>query len=364
MMKKQYFLLVLPFYIFAVFYLAITTPISPHEAKLLYDSHNAASVLMHWSNSLLPGFLGLRIFFVFLGFLSIWFFYELSRRHFEKREDVYLATFVFMLLPGIITASTLANTGIVVLPLVLLFVLLYEEKKMLFLPFIMLALFFVHEASILFFVAIFLYGLTHKDKKLSIAASAFLLAFIYLAKGIAIGGRPSGHFAEIFGLYASVFSPLVFLYFFYTMYRTLLRGKKGLLWYIAFTAFGFSLLLSIRQRIYLTDFAPYVLGAVVLMLEQYHQSLRVRLPQFQTWYRRGFYIVAASLVLSALVIIFHKVTYDISSNPKKHFAKRIYQPYYLAKELKAKGVHCYDTKNQRERYQLRYYGIQSCMNDR
>jgi len=362
-MKKQLFLLVLPLYIIAVFYLAVTTPLSPHEAKLLYASHNAASALMHWSSEFVPGFIGLRIFFMLFGFLSIWFFYELSRRHFEKREDAYLATFIFMLLPGIITASTLANVGIVVLPFVLLFVLLYESKKMIYLPFIMLLLFFIHEASILFFVAVLLFGITHKDKKLTIAASAFLLAFVYLAKGISIGGRPTGHFAEIFGLYATVLSPLVFLYFFYTMYRILLRGKKNLIWYISFTAFAFSLLLSIRQRIYLTDFAPYILGAVVLMLDQYNLSVRVRLPQFRVWYRRGFYIVIGSLILSALVIIFHKVSYDLSSNPQKHFAKRIYQPYYLAEALRSKGIHCYDTDNERERYQLRYYGIRSCTDE-
>ena len=184
-MKKQLFLLVLPLYIIAVFYLAVTTPLSPHEAKLLYASHNTASTLMHWSSEIVPGFIGLRIFFMLFGFLSIWFFYELSRRHFEKREDAYLATFIFMLLPGIITASTLANVGIVVLPFVLLFVLLYESKKMIYLPFIMLLLFFIHEASILFFVAVLLFGITHKDKKLTIAASAFLLAFVYPQKGSA-----------------------------------------------------------------------------------------------------------------------------------------------------------------------------------
>ncbi|KYJ87070.1 hypothetical protein [Sulfurovum riftiae] len=359
-MKRQHFLLALPLYVLAVLYLAITTPISPHEAKLLYASHDIAAVLIQWSREYVPGFIGLRVFFIFFGFLSIWFFYELSRRHFEKREDAYLATFIFMLMPGIITASTMANIGIVVLPLVLLFVLLYEKGEMVWLPFIMLALFFVHEASIIFFVALLFYGITHKDKKLTIAASAFLLAFIYLAKGINIGGRPSGHFAEIFGLYATLFSPLVFLYFFYTMYRILLRGERGLIWYISFTAFTFSLVLSIRQRIYLTDFAPYVLAAVVLMLDQFNLSLRVRLPQFQKWYRRGFYIVMAFLLLSALIIIFHKTLYLISSDPEKHFAKRIYRPYYLAKELKAKGINCYDTENVRERYQLRYYGLRSC----
>ena len=359
-MKKQHFLFVLPLYIIAVLYLAVTTPISPHEAKLLYTSHDIAAILIQWSSEHIPGFIGLRIFFIFFGFLSIWFFYELSRRHFEKREDAYLATFIFMLMPGIITASTMANIGIIVLPLVLLFVLLYEKGELVWLPFIMLALFFVHEASIIFFVALLFYGIAHKDKKLAIAASAFLLAFIYLAKGINIGGRPSGHFAEIFGLYATLFSPLVFLYFFYTMYRILLRGGRSLIWYISFTAFAFSLLLSIRQRIYLTDFAPYVLAAVVLMLDQFNLSLRVRLPQFQIWYKRGFYTVMAFLLLSALIIIFHKTLYTFSSSPETHFAKRIYRPYYLAEKLKTKGIDCYDAKNEHARYQLRYYGIPAC----
>src|SRR5665811_2213125 len=109
-----------------------------------------------------------------------------------------------------------------------------DRGYVIILPFIMLALFFVHEASIIFFVAVFLYAVMHKEKMLAIFSSAFIVAFIYLAKGIEIGGRPSGHFVEIFGLYATVFSPLLFLYFFYAMYRILLREKKTLLWYISF----------------------------------------------------------------------------------------------------------------------------------
>jgi hypothetical protein len=359
-MKKQYFFFALPLYLCAVFYLVTTTPISPHEAKLLYSSHNIVATLMQWGGRYVPGVSGLRVFFVFFAFLSIWFFYELSRRHFKKREDAYLATFVFMLLPGIITASTMGNIGILVLPLVLLFVLLYEKDKKIWLPLIMLILFFIHEASIIFFIALLFYGISHKDKNLVISASAFLLAFIYLAKGINIGGRPSGHFAEIFGLYATVFSPLVFLYFFYTMYRILLRGEKSLVWYISFIALAFSLLLSIRQRIYLTDFAPYVLAAVVLMIDQFNLSIRVRLPEFQIWYKRGFYVVMFFLLLSALIIVFHQTLYKVSSTPEKHFAKRIYRPYELSQKLKLEGIPCYDTKNGRERLQLRYYGIHSC----
>jgi len=362
-MKKKYLLFTIFIYVCAVFYLATTTPISPHEAKIFYELSDLVSILMHVGDNIIGGFLGLRIVFIFFGLLSIALFYELSRRYFLQREDAYLATTLFMFLPGIITATTLANEAIIVLPLVLYFVLMYERESFWSLPFVMLALFFIHEASIIFFAALLLYGLVHKDKKLSIFSSAFLLAFVYLAKGIEIGGGPSGHFVEIFGLYATVFSPLLFLYFFYAMYRILLREKKTLLWYISFTALAFSLLLSIRQRVYITDFAPYVTIAIVLMLDVFSHSVRVRLPEFQKRYKRAFYVVVSFLGLSVALIVFHQLFFLILKDPTQHFANRVYKPYFLAKELKSEGIECYDGAHGREVYQLRYYNILSCSDE-
>jgi len=310
-MKKQHLFFILFIYVSAVFYLATTTPLSPHEAKIFYNSNDIVSTFMHWGDYVIGGFLGLRIFSIFFGFLSISLFYELSRRYFPQRSDAYLATTIFMFLPGILTATTLVNVAIIVLPLVLYFVLMYERNSFWSLPFVMLALFFIHEASIIFFAALLLYGLVHKDKKLSIFSATFLIAFVYLAKGIEIGGGPSGHFVEIFGLYATVFSPLLFLYFFYAMYRILLREEKTLLWYISFTALSFSLLLSIRQRVYITDFAPYVTIAIVLMLDVFNNSVRVRLPEFQKRYKRAFYAVIAFLGLSVFIIIFHQLFFFV-----------------------------------------------------
>jgi len=358
--KKQHFLLALFFYAIAVLYLAVITPISPHEAKILYTSQDIVGTLMRWGESLGSGFIGLRTFFLFFGFLTIGLFYALSRRHFNKEEDVYLSTLIFMLLPGILTATTLVNVAILVLPLVLLFVLLHEKGHYLLLPPLMLALFFIHEASIIFFAAVLLYAVIHKEIKLTIFSLAFLLAFVYLAKGIEIGGRPSGHFVEIFGLYATIFSPLLFLYFFYAMYRILLREKKTLIWYISFTALAFSLLLSIRQRVYITDFAPYVMIAIVLMLDVFNHTIGVRLPQFQKRYKRGFIVVMSFLALSVFLIVGHKFLFLLLDDPKTHFAHRIYKPYLLAKELKSKGIECYDGAHGRERYQLRYYDIIPC----
>ena len=221
-MKKQHLFLAFIFYAIAVLYLAATTPITAHEAKIFYTSNDIASTLMRWGDSFGFGFIGFRSFSLLFGFLSIGLYYELSRRHFKKDKDVYLSTLIFMFLPGILTATTLVNVAIIVLPLVLLFVLLHEKGHYLLLPPIMLALFFIHEASVIFFVAVLFYAVTYKEKKLFVMSLSFLLAFVYLSKGIEVGGRPYGHFAEIFGLYATVFSPLLFVYFFYAMYRIFL----------------------------------------------------------------------------------------------------------------------------------------------
>jgi len=359
-MKKEHIFFFIIFYSCAIFYLATTTPITPHEANIFYTSDDIVSTLMHWGDSLVGGFLGLRIFFILFGFLSITLFYELSRRYFTERSDAYVATTIFMFLPGVLTATTLANEAIIVLPLVLYFVLMYERQSFWSLPFVMLSLFFIHDASIIFFVALLLYGLAHKDKKLSIFSAAFLIAFIYLAKGIEIGGGPSGHFVEIFGLYATVFSPLLFLYFFYAMYRILLREEKTLLWYISFTALAFSLLLSIRQRIHISDFAPYVTIAIILMLDVFKNSIRVRLPEFQKLYKRAFIVVVFFLGLSVSLIVFHQVFFLMLEDSSQHFAKKVYEPYFLAEELKSEGIDCYDGAHGREIYQLKYYHIHPC----
>lgn len=359
-MTKLYLYLTFIVYGIIVFYLAATTPISPHEANIFYNSTHSISALMHLGDRLVGGFLGLRIFFIFFGFFAIGLFYKLSQMYLSKPEDAYISTILFMLLPGILTATILSNVAIVVLVLVLSFVLLYERKIRYPLPFLMLALFFIHEASIIFFVALLLYGINVKDKKLMISALSFLGAFIFFAKGIEIGGRPSGHFIEIFGLYATVFSPLLFLFFFYTMYRILLREEKNLLWYISFTALTFSLILSLRQRVYITDFAPYVLIAIPVMLETFKNSVRVRLPEFQTPYKRAFTIVIGMLVFNTSLIVFHQVFFSIIDNPSKHFANKIYAPYSLAKSLHANGIKCYDDIGKRELYQLKYYKISPC----
>jgi len=98
------------------------------------------------------------------------------------------------------------------------------------------------------------------------------------------------------------------------------------------------------------------------MVDVFNHSVRVRLPEFQKWYKRGFNFIILFLALSASVIIFHKLSYELLGNTDKHFAKGIYAPYLLSKQLIKEEVPCYEGIRERERYQLRYYGILSCSN--
>lgn len=356
-MTKRYFQITLFSYLVALFYLSITTPITAHEAKLLYASENIASYLMHLGENLPIGFLGIRLFSLTFGALSMVLFYQLAQLYFKKSTDVYFATLIFILLPAIVTAAILANVAVIALFFVLLFVLLYEKGYTSFLPLVMLGLFFVHDASIVLYSAVLLYAIAYREKKLALFALGFVLASIYFAKGIEIGGGPVGHFVETFGLYATVFSPLLFIYFFYTMYRILLKEEKSLIWYISFVALVFSLLLSIRQRVYITDFAPYLMIAVIPMVDLFNRTIGVRLPEHRKWHRYGLRVVVSFLMFSFLIILSHKVLFFVWNNPKKHFAYRAYEPYFFAQKLKEKGIGCYDGV---EQYQLRYYGLTPC----
>jgi hypothetical protein len=267
-----------------------------------------------------------------------------------------------MLLPGMITALTLANVSVLVIPLVILFLIAYDNGRTVESLIVMVLLFFVHSASVVFFISVFIYSILKKEKIYAFVSAVAIAISVITLRVVQIGGKPTGHFMDLIALYAALFSPLLFIYFFYTMYRIFLREEKNILWFISFTALLLSLLLSIRQRVIMTDFAPYVVISVVLMLDTYYKSYRIRLPQYRKWYKRGFILVMTLLVFSSLTIIFHKALFYVIKDPKKHFASKLYEPYRLAERLKLEGKSCYDTEDGRVATQLRFYGIGECRN--
>ncbi len=348
-------------YAVALLYLSTTLPIGPNEALVYYTTDDRVlKFLTHVANGWFTSGLSFRFPFVVFGLINVPLFYIMSKSYFDKKEESYFATMIFALLPGIITSSIIVNIAVVVVTLVLLFLITYEDKKIYLSIVIMALLLFIHDASIIFFIGLSIFAISKKDRLLFIFSLLFsIISLIYFNK-LDIGGHPSGKFMELIGLYLALFSPLVFIYFFYALYRIWLREQKDILWYISFSAFILSLLLSLRQQVIMTDFAPYVIVAVVLMMLVYQRTVQVRLPQFQKTYKLGFKIVVGSLFLMSFIIIFHQLFFSIIKDKSKHFAYPFYQPYWQVQELREIGENCYTAKNLKRQYQLKYYGIEAC----
>ena len=361
-MNRTLFYIFILLYTTALYYLATTLPIGPNEAKVYYTDSSILLHFTHFANGWLGNGLDFRLPFLFLGLLNIPLFFVMSQIYCEERETSYLATAIFALLPGIITASIIVNIAVVVITLVLGFIIFYAKKQVVWQIIIMFTLLLVHDASIIFFIAVAIFLAFKRDRKLFIIVILFAGVSLLYFNGLDIGGKPKGKFLELFGLYVALFSPLVFIYFFYALYRIWLRERKDILWYISSTAFIFSVLLSLRQQVIMTDFAPYVVVSVVLMLVTYQRTIGVRLPQFQNSYRMGYKIVMFSLILSSSIIVFHKSIFCILDDKTKHFAYSFYRPFWIAKELKEIKQNCYSADKRKVQYQLKYYGIKECRN--
>lgn len=359
MLGKLFFLFTFV-YAGGLIYLASTLPIGSHEATIYYTDTKLLYCFTHLAKGWFGNGLDFRLPFVLFGLLNIPLFYIMSQLYFTDRKESYLATTIFMLLPGIITSAILVNTSVFVITLVLGFITFYEKKMVVWQAIVMVLLLLMHDASVIFFIALAIFFAFKRDKVLfTISIILTAISLLYFNR-LDIGGKPQGEFLELFALYVALFSPLVFIYFFYALYRIWLRERKDILWYISFTSFVLSILLSLRQQVNMTDFAPYVIVAVVLMVVTYQQTLNVRLPQFQIWYKRGFSVVLFSLLLSAMVIFFHKSFFYFLHDKRKHFAYPFYEPYWQVLELREIGQNCYTIERQKVQYQLKYYGIEEC----
>jgi hypothetical protein len=361
-MTKREFYIFIFLYAISIFYVAIELPIGPNEATVFYTDTGFLYYTTHIFHGLFGNNLDFRLPFLLFGLLNIYLFFLMSRNYCKEISESYLATTIFALLPAIITSSVIVNIAVFVITLVLEFLIFHIKRQIVGQGVIMLLLLFLHDASIIFFISLSIYFAFKRDSKLFGIAILFTAISLLYFNGLDIGGKPKGTFLELFGLYVALFSPLVFIYFFYALYRIWLREPKDILWYISFTAFSLSILLSLRQQVIMTDFAPYVIVAVILMLVTYHKTLFVRLPQFRKNYILGYRVVITSLIITSLIIIFHKPIFFLLNDKSKHFAYSFYKPYWLKLELSKKEQNCYTTKSKKMYYQLKYYGIKECKN--
>lgn len=333
-------------------------PIGPHEAKIYFTGHNVVATLMHFGKDLFPAvdFLNIRIPFLLLHLINLFLFYSLSRVILHDDVSVLTSFVIFLLLPGIVSSAVLATSTGLILAVYQTFLILYLKKRKIEASLMLPLLLLIDKSCVILYFALFTYALWRREIPL-LVVTILLFGISISLYGIDMHGKPVNYFADTIALYAAIFSPLVFLYFFYAMYRILLKGDRNIIWHISFTVMILSLIISLRQRIPIEDFAPYVIVAIPMMVKLFYQSYRVRLPQFRKKYLYMAGVVFSVLALNTLVLLFHKPLFLVLHDPQKHFAAPFYVPYWCATELKKRDIHEIGVDKRTMAYQFRYYGL-------
>ena len=163
------------------------------------------------------------------------------------------------------------------------------------------------------------------------------------------------HFFDTLGIFAACFSPLIFVYFFYVIYRLSFKNNKSLLWFLMSVTFIFCSLLSLRQKLYLEEFLPFCVISTPLLIKTLIESYRVRLPQFRLKYKIFIQCSVIFLLICYVVIVANQFLYYFLE-PKRHFANNYHFAKELSIELKKQNINALRVdKNLQQR--LKFYGI-------
>lgn len=295
----------------------------------------------------------LRVPFLIIHLMNMSLIYAIGRNYLKKPADSLLATLIYASLPGIsLSAILLFKSGMIILVSLWVCYINIRYKKI---PYISLFLsIFVDSSSSVLFLAVAFFAIKNKMPK----------TIIYCLCGFAlnmnlfdfdIGGRPQGHFLDILGEIAMLFSPLLFIYYNYTLYWAITKHQDNLMTYIAVVSLVFALLLSIRQNIDTQTLIPMSVVGLPILIKSFFNDMRIRLPRFRTHYKMRFFIVFTVLFAESFSLFANKFSYFFSV--KDNFAIN----YYLAKEIseaiKKFGVDNVRPKDEKLALRLLFYGI-------
>ncbi|QCT94543.1 hypothetical protein FE773_04930 [Caminibacter mediatlanticus TB-2] len=290
----------------------------------------------------------LRIPSLIISVFNVMLFFNIAKYYFKKENDIFFTTIIFALIPGFIISSLIINKSIYLLFFTLLFVFLYKKNRF-FSYLLLMAGVFLDKSLIVLYLGIVFYSIYKKDNLL-LVLSLILLTFNANFFNYKIGGKPKGYFLNVLGTYFLIFSPLVFVYFLFSLYKGFFL-KKDIIFFIAITSFLVSILFSFRQRIKIDDYAPYVLPYTIYMVKIFLKSYRIRLPRFRNSYKLLFVILFSSLIIFDIALFLNSYT------PARKLTNSFYFIKPLTKKLKNKNidfVYCNNTKLCKSLY---FYGI-------
>lgn len=364
--NKILFLLILNIAI--LIYACANINISYDEAQI-YFSHSSflrkqgfLHELTGLSMSAFGDILGLdfaiRMPFVCAHLINLYLFYLLSRKILISHDDSILSVMIFMFLPGVLASAVLVNNAVFIIMLSLGALLCFSYSRFKTLIFLLALSIFISNAFITLYLALFFYALYTKNRAYGVLGAIFILAWLFVFD-FEISGKPRGYLLDTMAIYAAVFSPFIFIYFIYALYRIWVKESKDFLWFISCVAFCLSLIISVRAKAPLEAFLPFCVIFLPQMLRLFLNSMRVRLPAFRTKYKILGAFLLFSLILQNLASIFNAPLYLLNQNAKNHFMYNYDIAKELATKLKQNDVYSVYTSDEKLRVRLKFYGIDS-----
>lgn len=333
--------------------------ISYYEASLLYGDFSVLQAIIKISIYFFgQNDFALRLPMILLHIMSTLLLFKISKKYLKNERNRLWLVLVFVLLPGVMSSALIANNAGLVLFGLLLFIYLYENYSHRYLYPLLVIYLFVSSGFVYLYLSLMIFSLKKDDRVFFIFNLLLFLVSLFLY-GIDTHGTPKGYLLDSIAIYAAIFTPIIFIYIIYVLYRRYLTKNTDILWFIATVTFVFSILLSFRQRINIEYFAPYLMLALPLIAQTFEHSYRVRLSMFRKNYRLIFIISLVLLFINSSVVFLNKYLYIAVEKPKNHFSYNMHIAKELASELKKRGITCVKT-DKRMSKRLQFYGVTKC----
>ncbi|HUH42586.1 MAG TPA: hypothetical protein VLZ29_05675 [Sulfurimonas sp.] len=300
----------------------------------------------------------LRLPMITLHLLSALLLYKISKKYLKIQRNRLWLLVIFIFLPGVMSAGIIVNDAGFILFSLLLFLYLYERVSKPYIYILLILYMFLDGNFVYLFSSLAIFAIYSKNRNLFILNIVLIIGSLSIY-GIDMHGSPRGYFIESLGIYAAIFTPVIFVYLFYVLYRRYLTKDIDMLWFITAFTLVLSLILSFRQRIEIEYFAPYVILALPLVAQTFEHSYRVRLNIFRKNYKFMFLVSLVLLFINSSVVFLNKYLYLVIDEPKKHFSYNMHVAKELSKELKARGIDCVDTSTKMAK-RLEFYGVTKC----
>lgn len=359
--KKFIFFILFCLNLTLLLYAVSNLSIGYDEARIYFANSGIISFITNLSCKIFSqNDFALRAPFVLIHLINSLLIYKIYNLVFGKfsPNDGMICASIYMFLPGVMTSAILVDSAGFVIFLTLLMIYFYERNLGKIFYFLLFCSAFLSSSFFMLYICFLMYAIYSKNRILGFLSLLLIIISLNLF-GFNIGGKPRGYLLDTIGIFAAVFSPFLFLHFVYTIYRIAVKEKMNILWFISAGSFIVCLIFSIRQRLELEIFLPFCVIGVILMVKNFLNSYRVRLPQFRKKYKIVTSFVFLSFGFFCLTIVLNPLLYAILQNPKKNFA----YDYDIAKDLSAfllsKNITEIYVPNSEIALRIKFYGIKN-----